>query len=307
MYRFTVWRVVEGNVLIADSTHKSTTVILKEGDVGISAIFVPRLQSFDGMALIPAKDSSFLMGDGGVTTPVHAVSFTCDFWMDTTEVTQQQFTELMEATYDHYRQPPWHDYYGSIGPDYPANYINWYDALLYCNARTKAAGSTDTVYHYDSLEGNPGDSLVLHGLNVDLSKNGFHLPTEAQWEYACRAGTTTMYYFGDDSSSVGDYAWYAANSDFQGQPVAQKLPNGFNLYDMCGNCEEWCNDCYADYKSVPQTDPTGPVVSNFIDCQVLRGGRWDHSADRLYSSHRAYMPPDFRIPLSGFRTCFTIR
>jgi formylglycine-generating enzyme required for sulfatase activity len=128
------------------------------------------------------------------------------------------------------------------------------------------------------------------------------LPTEAQWEYVCRAGATTQYYFGDSVSQLGQYAWYGGNSGNSGSQTHDaggKLPNAFGLYDMHGNVWEWCQDLYGAYSAGSQTDPTGPSSGSG---RVLRGGSWDYYAfyaGCAYRYHDGY--PGHRINISGFR------
>jgi formylglycine-generating enzyme required for sulfatase activity len=119
----------------------------------------------------------------------------------------------------------------------------------------------------------------------------YRLPTEAEWEYACRAGTKTPYFFGDDPDDLDDYAWYEENSDSKTQEVAQKKPNPWGLYDMAGNVREWVTDFYGpkvyaeNAKNNPVTDPRGPAKGDF---HVTRGGAYDSPPEELRSAARAF-------------------
>ncbi len=241
--------------------------------------------------------------------PVHSVTVS-SFWMDSTEVTQKQYSDVMSAAYSGYSSPSWSSSYG-VGDNYPVYDVNWYDAVLYCNALTKAKGSSDTVYSYRSISGTPGNDCELSGLSIDLSKQGYRLPTEAEWEYACRAGTTTDYYWGDDTTeaAVKQYAWYEKNArdsywtaphaaNNGTQPVAQKLPNAYGLYDMSGNVWEWCKDWDGDYSSGSATNPTGPSSGSY---RVNRGGSWYSIALYLRSAGRIGNYPDRESSYGGFR------
>jgi formylglycine-generating enzyme required for sulfatase activity len=274
----------------------------------------------DGMVRIAAKGKTFMMGDMvlAVEDTVHLVKFSADYWMDTTEVNQESYNSLMKATYSGYLRPSWNSTYG-VGDNYPAYYVSWYDAVLYCNARTKATGSKDTVYRYMGIPATSGNACIgLAELSIDLSKRGFRLPTEAQWEFACRGGTTTSFYWGKDydpyPSSVADlnevdkYAVWNRNSfskgsgstDFGTHLVASKLENGFGLYDMSGNVFEWCNDWFGSYSSGSQTDPIGSASGSG---RVLRGGSWNRHAAFLRSADRSYGAPSNTCDFIGFRVC----
>jgi formylglycine-generating enzyme required for sulfatase activity len=128
----------------------------------------------------------------------------------------------------------------------------------------------------------------------------YRLPTEAEWEYGCRAGSTTRFCFGDDESKLGEYAWFRANSDSKTHPVGGKKPNAWGLYDMHGNVWEWCQDWFdADYyKKSPAEDPQGPATG---ENRVLRGGSWDFLDNLCRSAVRGGYGPSLRDYGMGFR------
>lgn len=125
------------------------------------------------------------------------------------------------------------------------------------------------------------------------------LPTEAEWEYAYRAGTSTRFYWGEDSNEteIGDYSWYDQNSG-QTNPVGEKLPNEWGLYDIAGNVSEWCEDTIGDYPAGPVTDPQGPAPGMN---KVLRGGYWDGDPPYHRAADRDNYPSDERQGYIGFR------
>ena len=131
----------------------------------------------------------------------------------------------------------------------------------------------------------------------------YRLLTEAEWEYACRAGSTTQFSFGDAESDLGQYAWYRDNSSGKSHLVGEKKPNGFGLYDMHGNIWEWVNDWYGDYETRPQIDPQGPDTGQ---ARVSRGGGWNNTARLLRSAYRDHNTQDYRNNNLGFRLARTL-
>jgi len=213
----------------------------------------------------------------------HKVTITTAFYMQTTEVTQSQWKAVMGT------EPFKGVNNAKEGPDYPATSVTWNDAVAFCKVLSAKEGKT------------------------------YRLPTEAEWEYACRAGTETRWSFGDDKASLGDYAWYDENAYFAGEKhphqVGLKKPNPFGLYDMHGNVLEWCHDYYGVdyYKQSPEKDPTGPASAPVRSSRqraghrVLRGGAWGSWAAKspspspCRSANRGGNPPEWRDSTRGFR------
>jgi formylglycine-generating enzyme required for sulfatase activity len=131
----------------------------------------------------------------------------------------------------------------------------------------------------------------------------YRLPTEAEWESACRAGTTTAYYTGDGEAALGEAGWYAGNSREKTHPVAQKKPNAWGLYDMHGNVWQWCSDWYGDYPQADATDPTGAAQGS---SRVVRGGSWNNLTQSCRAAHRSNDAPDDRRHSIGFRVCLGV-
>ena len=216
------------------------------------------------MVLIPA--GSFKMGnnDGDRDEkPVHRVNIDYEFYMGKTEVTQSQWRAVMGKNPSHFK-----------GDNRPVEEVSWYDIQGFLRKLNKKLG--------------------LSG------KYAYRLPSEAEWEYAARAGTTTKYSFGDSKNQLGNYAWYRGNSGRRTHEVGQKRPNPFGLYDMHGNVWEWVADCYNNsYDNAPHDGRANTTGS--CKRHVLRGGSWGKYPYILRSANRVWYDPDVRSGNNGFR------
>jgi formylglycine-generating enzyme required for sulfatase activity len=228
------------------------------------------------MVLIPG--GTFMMGsDKGRDDekPVHKVKLS-PFYMDIYEVTQKSFLDLTGNAPSRFR-----DKRG------PVERVRWTDAVLYCNARSKAEG-LEPCYDPNTWK-------------CDFTKNGYRLPTEAEWEYACRAGSTGELFFPGDRKHLTRYAWFRSNSREKVHPVGKKRPNAFGLYDMYGNVLEWCNDNYSKdyYKNSPVENPRGPAKGKK---KVLRGGSWASWPKHCRSAERTADDPTTADICQGYDT-----
>jgi formylglycine-generating enzyme required for sulfatase activity len=226
-----------------------------------------------GMKLVPIPAGTFLMGSEYAQQ--HEVTLTKDFYLGITQVTQAQYEEVMGENPSRFQADK---VSGRDSSEFPVEQVSWEDALKFCEKLSslpdeKAAGR---VYRF---------------------------PTEAEWEYACRAGTSTAYCFGDDEESLSDYAWYHGNSGKRPHPVALKKPNAWGLYDMCGNVYEWCSDWFGDYPKGAVSDPAGPKGGVY---RVYRGGSWFDGAAYCRSSYRRGGYPAHRNLNFGFRVALSL-
>jgi formylglycine-generating enzyme required for sulfatase activity len=240
----------------------------------------------------------------------HQVRLTKGFYLGKYPVTQAQYQAVMKTNPSNFKS--------SSGGDDPANrpveQVSWYDAIVFCNRLSMEEG-LNPAYRINgstnpSAWGNvPADSnATWDAVEVVAGSNGYRLPTEAQWEYACRAGTTTAFNWGTDtiSSSAANYdaSVIDANNTAKGTyiqrttEVGSYAPNAWGLYDMHGNVWEWCWDWFGEYSSGAQTDPTG-AVSGYN--RVIRGGSWYHYGQYLRSAFRIYYDPGVRYYGIGFR------
>ncbi|MEQ8791501.1 MAG: SUMF1/EgtB/PvdO family nonheme iron enzyme [Pirellulaceae bacterium] len=254
-----------------------------------SAVAEPEITNSIGMKLKRIPAGEFLMGSGESAEaiarafdskpknyedehPQHRVRITRPFHLATTEVTQGQWMAVMGTT-------PWKgEDYVKEGSDYPATYVSWDEAVEFCRKLSEKEGRT------------------------------YRLPTEAEWEYACRGGSTTKYSFGASDTSLKDHAWFEVNAwdvdEKYAHSVGQKRANAFGLYDMHGNVWEWCQDWYGEdyYANSPGNDPRGPSEGSY---RVYRGGGWSPAAWDCRSAFRSGYNPSLRISILGFRVALS--
>jgi formylglycine-generating enzyme required for sulfatase activity len=215
--------------------------------------------------LVRIRPGTFMMGDergDNDEKPLHKVTISRSFYLGKFQVTQEQWEAVMGANPSHFK-----------GAKNPVDRVSWEACQTF-----------------------------IKKLNEKFASSGvaFGLPTEAEWEYACRAGSNSRYGFGEREAGLADYGWFAGNSDGTTHPVGQKKPNAWGLYDMHGNVWEWCADWYdADYyKTSPAVDPPGPTA---VTSRVLRGGSWADPAPYCRSACRYCLPPWFCVYCYGVR------
>ena len=286
------------------STNNGTKwLTLSESAIGLSYNWrVPRIASTQCLArvtaaaksgsengMVPIPAGTFQMGNTGRfngisdETPLRSVTISRDFLMSAYEITQKQYEEVMGTNPSNFK-----------GENLPVENVNWYDAVEYCNKLSEMEG-------LDKCYSGSGTSIVC-----DWNANGYRLPTEAEWEYAAKAGTTTDLYSGDIANTgctqidanLDTIGWFCGNANFKTQKVGKKVPNDFGLYDMSGNVYEWCWDWYANYTSTMVTDPKGPSTGL---SRVHRGGSWDDIANYCRSANRSFSNPTNRSYYVGFR------
>ena len=230
----------------------------------------------EGMEFVSIPSGSFEMGSPDsdpeswdIERPVHTVTLNYSFELMTTEVTQGMWEEVMGDNPSFFT--------GDLNR--PVEKVSWEDCQEFVDA-----------------------------MNDYFPDHEYRLPTESEWDYACRAGTTTRYYWGNDPDHtlIDQYAWYDENSGVTTHPVAQKLPNAWGLYDMNGNVLEWCEDWYHDsYSGAPTNGSAWLYPAGYY--RVLRGGSWDYQARYCRSTERYNSSPDDRSFNQGFRLARSVR
>jgi len=212
-----------------------------------------------GMNMVTIPAGQFMMGvnEGPIDAkPAHQVKVD-GFLMDQHEITQDVYEGVTGKNPSRRKNPR-----------NPVEQVTWSAAVKFCNARSTQEGLSP-CYNTNTWE-------------CDFSANGYRLPTEAEWEYACRAGSSTRFYFGESNEELRSFGWFEGNSESKPHPAGQRKPNAWGLYDMAGNVWEWCNDFYGSkyFRDSPADNPRGPTQG---EKRVLRGGAWSSSAGNCTS------------------------
>lgn len=269
-----------------------------------------------GMKLALIRAGAFEMGsnpsEAGRTRSElqHTTRITRPFYLSATEVTQEEFESVMD------KNPSAFSKIGASAASvnnvatgrFPVENVTWFDAIEFCNLLSKKEKLKE-YYELDAID-RDGDVIRSATVNV-IGGPGYRLPTEAEWEYACRAGTTTSYVTGEPIALLGQAAWYGGTADIAGNSqershrVGLKIPNDFGLFDMHGNVSEWCHDWYdySAYERAARNDPAGPSGGSE---KVIRGGSWNTEPVICRSASRGAMEPGKRSSDIGFRVARTV-
>jgi formylglycine-generating enzyme required for sulfatase activity len=252
-----------------------------------------------GMTLLRAQHGSFIMGDTQMGfAPPSKVTLTRPFFISDREVSLEVFRRFADDSRHKGWPGPVTVFLREPLALCPVNNVSWHDAILFCNW---LSDQEQRVRCYQPMPATSGDDRPETQVwRCDWGADGYRLPTEAEWEYACRAGTTTAYPFGNHSEWLPGYARFYLNAKGTAWPGASILPNGWGLFDMLGNVSEWCWDWYDERIPDGSVDPHGPAQGTD---RVQRGGNFvSNDSGFCRSGHRGTRGmPTVRSPSMGFR------
>jgi formylglycine-generating enzyme required for sulfatase activity len=252
-----------------------------------------------GMTLLKINPGGFVRKDEAPESKDQRVQLTQAFFLSDREISVGQFQQFISDADDPNREKPekWRGADAQVSPssDRPVQQVNWYDAVIFCNWLSRKEGRTP-CYERTGKKEKLGQDVERDAWRLVADATGYRLPTEAEWEYCCRAGTTTEFASGNDEEMLRKYAVFQAGRT---AGCGSKLPNGWGLFDMHGNVWEWCWDRLGRYDAKSSAvDPTGAV--GLLD-RVIRGSGWTHPANSARASNRVGTSPETRSSTLGFR------
>ena len=276
-------------------------------DMGIDMIQIPK-------AGVAGPPYIFTMGSNDTADirakPAHEVTLTKGFYMSQYQVTQEQYAAVMGYNPSLLQGGGYLPDGTEVQGRRPVEMVNWYNAVEFCNFLSVKEG-LEAVYEisgrvpaYDPEDIPASYPISFATVTPDWNKNGYRLPTEAEWEYACRAGTTTAWYTGNtEDAALQGAAWYygthTGNAKNKTHQVGLKTPNAWGLYDMAGNVDEWCWDRHSTYGGGAETDPKGAVDGSTV--RSVRGGSFRSYSQYVRSAYRDFYVPQFGGVFIGFR------
>ncbi len=260
-----------------------TPSIISKGIFLMLLVFADQLQAQSpkeitnsiGVKLVLIPKGTFMMGSPeseqgrNENETQHEVTISKDYYLGVYEVTQAQYEKVMGKNPSHFQGAK----VGNENADLPVEMVSWDEAVKFCKKLSDLPEEKKAGREY-------------------------RLPTEAEWEYACRAGSKTAYSFDDEEGLLPEYGWFNRNSSRRTHTVGLLEPNAWGLYDMHGNVWEWCSDRHGEYPKGAVSDPTGPKEGSF---RVYRGGSWFIDAADCQSAYRNGGDPSLRFRYVGFR------
>jgi formylglycine-generating enzyme required for sulfatase activity/serine/threonine protein kinase len=275
------------------------TAVETTNSIGMKMVLIPPGEFTMGSTqaeiekLVKSTNKTIIKHNHRSEGPQHQVTLTKPFYLGVHEVTQAEYQLVMGGNPSHHSATgKGKDKVAGLDTSrFPVDTVSWLDAVDFCNKLSEREGLRPFYLRTD-------DTVTI------LDGNGYRLPSEAEWEFACRAGTQTRWSFGKNEQELPQYGWFDSNSGKRTHSVGKRRGNPFGLYDMYGNLREWCQDWHAVYgREAATTDPTGPAQEDF---RVLRGGAIGNSPSTVRSAYRTPFQPDYLSHLFGFRVARAI-